>query len=113
MTKNKYVYVCKFCGEKVASLTKHYKKEHPEHVSEALSDGTQQRIAAGQKNPIENLKNASTGGDKSPKNPIDSKPVESTSAKTKSKPVENVNPTAGKSDKPDKSGGFLDCLDDL
>lgn len=110
MTKNKYVYTCKFCGKEVVSLTKHYKKEHPEHMSEALSDGTQQRITMGQSNPIEHIKKKSIE-----QKPVEQKPTEvpiepkesvPSDQKPQSKPVEGGIPEK-------KSGSFLDCLDDF
>lgn len=111
MTANKYSYTCKFCGKEVVSLTKHYKKEHPEHVSEALSDGTQQRIAMGQLNPIEHIKKKPTGQEFAEQKPAPTEvPVEpkepvSSDQKPRLKPVEGGTP--------EKSGSFLDCLDDF
>ena len=105
MTKNRYVYICKFCGKEVVSLTKHYKKEHPEHVSEALSDGTQQRIAMGQSNPIEHIKK------KPVEQPVEQKPAPKPEPKTEPKSEPMADDGGGAN--PDKSGSFLDCLDDF
>lgn len=112
--KNKYTYTCKMCGKSVSSLTKHYRKEHSEHVSEALKDGTQQRIAAGQSNPAKNF-------EKKTKPPAEKSPESEPSAgketgNSGSPPKAKETGTDGSSVKPESdetSTSFLDWLDDL
>ena len=104
MTKNKYEYICPHCGGQVASLTKHYKKEHPDHVSEALKDGMQQRIAAGMSNPIGNMgkKKAEPKVAETMAAPKTVPKKKKTPKKPKEKVVEEV--------KPSEEGSFLDDI---
>ena len=102
MTKNKYEYICPHCGEQVSSLTRHYKKEHPEHMSEALKDGMQQRMAAGMSNPIQNM-GKKKAEPKVAETVVMPKTVPKKKKTPKKKVVEEVTPS--------EEGSFLDLSD--
>jgi len=107
MSKNKYEYKCPFGGEQVASLTKHVKKTHPEEMEKGfkpLKEGIRQRMTQGY-DPISHMK----GGAKikTKKKDADQKDQKDSSRSKKEKPNKESDATD------EKSGNFLDCLDDF
>ena len=111
MGKNKYEYKCPFCGEKVSSLTRHVKREHPEEIEKgfnALKEGTRQRIQLTGKSPIEYLRGKADKSAREEKSEQVDKQVKKTAPARKVEEVRRESDDVG-----EKPTSFLDCLDDL